>query len=146
MQNNVNMRKLLFVVLLLLGSMGISAQLTQTWVGMPDSICPYLSTQHRKHMIDAAIKGTFDTIPNLLEGKSYVEMVDIQQNAMRVRMTENMTMEITCDESSVTVIQTICAPICSTLTRVYTTDWVLTKQEISQWDPELTEEEQKQYF
>lgn len=140
------MRKLTFVILLLLGSLSMSAQLTQAWIDMPDSICPYLNTQQRKHMIDTAIKGTLDTVNNLLDGKSYVEAISIKENTMRVRLTENMVMEISVDDETITVFQTICAPACSTLTRIYTTDWVFKKQELGEWTPQLSEEEQILYF
>lgn len=140
------MRKLTISFLILLGSLNVSAQLMQTWIGMPDSICPYLSSQQRKHMVDAAVRNTFDTITNLLDGKSYVEAISIKENSMRVRLTDNMSIEITCTDSFITIEQVICAPLCSTLTRVYTTDWVLTEQKISEWNPELTEEEKKVYL
>jgi len=113
---------------------------------MPDSLCPYLNIQQRKFMLDYALRGSFDTIPNQLQGRSCIELFDPQNDVLRVRLTSSLTAELRAGADTITLVETICAPICSTLTRKYNYAWILLGESLSPWDAEQTEEEKKQLF
>ena len=55
-------------------------------------------------------------------------------------------MQIRADQDTVTVVQTLCAPLCSTTTRQYNYAWFLLGETRSKWDAELTDEEKEQLF
>lgn len=147
------MRKALLIGLLLCVSLFTRAQIAQVWIGMPDSLCPYLNVQQRKLLLDNAVKGVFDSIPNQLGGTSQMESLDKANNSLRVRLSKSLTMQLTLHldtlqlaGSTVEIEQTLCAPICATLTRQYSLTWTLLSQTMSKWDAELTDEEKEQLF
>ena len=146
------MRKAFFIAFLLL-ALGVQAQVAQVWIGMPDSLCPYLNVQQRKLLYDNALKGVFDSIPNQLGGSSQMELLDKTNNSLRVRLSRSLTMQLALRvdtlqpaNSTIEIEQTLCAPICSTLTRQYTLSWTLLAATMSKWDAELTDEEKEQLF
>ena len=139
------MRKAWFIALLLL-ALTAQAQVAQVWVSMPDSLCPYLSAQHRKVLWEQAARGIFDTIPNQLGGRSYIASIDKENNALSVQLTRSMKMELTLQADTIVLTETVCAPLCSTLTRYYTYAWMLLSETRSKWDAEQTDEEKEQLF
>lgn len=139
------MRKTLVIGLLML-AFTAQAQIEQVWVSMPDSLCPYLNVQQRKFMLDYALRGSLDTIPNQLQGRSCIEQLDRTHNILRVRLTSALTAELQAGTDTITLIETVCAPLCSTLTRHYNYAWMLLGESRSAWDAEQTEEEKKQLF
>jgi len=147
------MRKIVFILFLTLTSLAAQAQIAQVWVGMPDSLCPYLNIKQRKLLLDNALKGVFDSIPNQLGGSSRMESVDKVNNSVSVRLTRAMTMQVSLlvdtmqvENSVIQVDQTVCAPICSTLSRQYSLSWVLLAETRSPWDAEVSDEEKEQLF
>jgi hypothetical protein len=111
---------------------------------MPDSVCPYMDAKQRAQLTADAVKGVYDTIPNRLGGKSWIENND--ENSVTYRFTPSMTMQVTAQQDTITVIETLCAPICSNLTRHYNYAWILLGEVRSKWDAELTDEEKEQLF
>lgn len=116
------------------------------WIFMPDSLCPYLTSQHRRMLCDQASRGVYDTIPNQLGGQSWIESLDNDNALLRVRLTNALTMELSLRQDTVVLAETVCAPLCSTITRTYNLSWVLLSETRSPWDAEQTEEERRQLF
>lgn len=139
------MRKAWFIALLLL-ALSAQAQVAQVWVSMPDSLCPYLNAQHRKVLWEQAARGVFDTIPNQLGGQSFITAIDKENNVLSVQLTQSMTMELTLQTDTIVLTETVCAPLCSTLTRRYNYAWMLLSETHSPWDAEQTDEEKEQLF
>ena len=147
------MKRALLIGLLAVVSLCTRAQIAQVWVGMPDSLCPYLNIQQRKMLLDNALKGIFDSIPNQLGGSSQIEAVDKANNSIRVRLTRSLTMQLSLqvdtlqlENTTIRLEQTLCAPICSTLIRQYSLSWVLQDETRSLWDAEQSDEEKEQLF
>lgn len=147
------MRKALLIGFLLIVSLFTHAQIAQVWIGMPDTLCPYLNMHQRKLLFDNASKGVFDSIPNQLGGSSQMESLDKTENSLRVRLSRSLTMRLTLRidslqlaNSTIELEQVLCAPICSTLTRQYSLSWKLLTESKSKWDAELTDEEKEQLF
>ena len=147
------MRRAFLIGLLVTASLFTHAQIAQVWIGMPDSLCPYLNIQQRKLLLDNALKGVFDSIPNQLGGSSQMEAVDKANNSLRVRLTRSLTMQLSLrvdtlhlENSTIQLEQTLCAPICSTLFRQYSLSWILLAQTRSKWDAEQSDEEKEQLF
>jgi len=147
------MRKIAFILFLTLTSLAAQAQIAQVWVGMPDSLCPYLNIQQRKLLLDNALKGVFDSIPNQLDGSSQMVSLDKDNNSISIRLTHSLTMQLLLqvdtmqvENSTIQLEQTVCAPICSTLSRQYSLSWVLLSETRSKWDAEVSDEEKEQLF
>ena len=139
------MRKVFFIAFLLL-ALGVQAQVAPMWIIMPDSLCPYLTSQHRKLLCEQAFRGVYDTIPNQLGGHAYIESLDKDNTLLRVRLTNSLTMELSLRQDTVILAETVCAPLCSTVTRTYNLSWMLLSETRSPWDAEQTEEERRQLF
>lgn len=122
----------------------ISSLLVSAIFTMPDSVCPYLDSQQRFTLATQATKGVYDTIPNKLGGRSWVE--ERTEQSVTYRLTPSLTMQVEAKADTIIVVETICAPICSTLTRQYSLSWALLSETISKWDAELTDEEKEQLF
>ena len=122
----------------------IASLLVSAIFTMPDSVCPYLDSQQRFTLAAQATKGIYDTIPNKLGGRSWVE--ERTEQSVTYRLTPSLTMQIQADKDTVTVVETLCAPLCSTLTRQYNYAWILLTEVRSKWDAELTDEEKEQLF
>lgn len=122
----------------------ISTLLISAVYMMPDSLCPYLNSQQRVLLLTDAAKGVYDTIPNQLGGRSWIE--ESSDSTVTFHLTHSMTMTLEASADTVTVIQTLCAPICSFTTRTYNKDWNLLYETRSKWEAEQTDEEKEQIF
>ena len=140
------MRRLVLIGIVALCTLMVRAQIAEIWVSMPDSVCPYLNAQQRKQMFDRAMNGVFVPTVNQLNGTSLIEAVDLPGNTLRVRYSQVQVTEIQAGNDTIVIIDHVCAPVCSTLTRRYNYAWMLLSAERSKWDAELTDEEKEQLF
>ena len=122
----------------------IASLLVSAIFTMPDSVCPYLDSQQRFTLAAQATKGVYDTIPNKLGGRSWVE--ERTEQSVTYRLSPSLTMQVVAKADTIIVIESICAPLCSTLTRQYDYTWGLLDMTRSRWDAELTDEEKQQLF
>ena len=122
----------------------ISTLLISAVYMMPDSICPYLNSQQRVLLLTDATKGVYDTIPNQLGGRSWVE--ESSDQTVTFHLTSSLTMKLEASTDTITVTQTLCAPICSSTTRTFNNSWILLYETRSKWDAEQTDEEKEQIF
>lgn len=122
----------------------ISSLLLAAVSTVPDTLCPYLNTQQRVLLAADATKGVYDTIPNQLGGRAWVEA--LSEQSVTFRLTPSLTMQVDAGSDTLTVTQTCCAPICSSITRQYDYSWNLLSITRSQWDAEQTDEEREQLF
>ena len=97
-------------------------------------------------MFDRAMNGVFVPTVNQLNGTSLIEAVDLPGNTLRVRYSQVQVTEIQAGNDAIVIIDHVCAPVCSTLTRRYNYAWMLLSAERSKWDAELTDEEKEQLF
>ena len=118
----------------------------EAWLSMPDSLCPFLSHQHRLQMLQYAKAGLSDTLENKFEGRSYIDSLDLSGNYLSVQLTPNLHFSLHTADSIITIEQVVCAPICNATTCVYSTDWRLIRREKQPWQIEQTAEDTIQYF
>ena len=118
----------------------------EAWVSMPDSLCPFLSHQHRLQMLQYAKAGLSDTLENKFEGRSYIDSLDLSGNYLSVQLTPNLHFSLHTADSIITIEQVVCAPICNATTCVYSADWRLIRREKQPWKIEQTAEDTIQYF
>lgn len=153
------MKKILLLIWLTASCLCAQAQVAEAWITMPDSLCPFLTEQQRLSMLQYAKAGLTDTIANQFEGKSYLDSVDLQHNYISAQITGNMQMELTTEDKIVAeegdeaiaecvyrIRTTVCAPLCSTITKWYNRLWELIRSEKEPWDIERTEEDRMQHF
>ena len=118
----------------------------EAWLSMPDSLCPFLSHQHRLQMFQYAKAGLSDTLENKFEGRSYIDSLDLSGNYLSVQLTPNLHFSLHTADSIITIEQVVCAPICNATTCVYSADWRLIRREKQPWQIEQTAEDTIQYF
>ncbi|MCQ2335295.1 MAG: DUF3256 family protein [Paludibacteraceae bacterium] len=117
------MKRLLNICIFALFSIMMQAQIAELWIGMPDSLCPYLSQQQRYYLIQYAKQGTIDTVSNNMQGRTYIDTLDVQHDYLRVQMTQKMTWELRTDSSTYSIRTTVCTPKCASITRYYSPLW-----------------------
>jgi len=145
------MKRLALISLLIVSCVCSRAQIAEVWLSMPDSLCPYLNEQQRLSMLQFAKAGLTDTIENQLEGTTYFDSVALDRNYIAVQMTSNLQVVLTIDKAAdgseqLCMRQTICAPICSTITTWYDFAWNMLRREKEPWEIEQTDEERQQLF
>ena len=118
----------------------------EAWLSMPDSLCPFLSHQHRLQMLQYAKACLSDTLENKFEGRSYIDSLDLSVNYLSVQLTPNLHFSLHTVDSIITIEQVVCAPICNATTCVYSADWRLIRREKQPWKIEQTAEDTIQYF
>lgn len=102
-------------------------------------------------MLQIAKAGLTDTIENQLEGRTYFDSIALDRNYLAVQMTPNLQAVLTIDKAAdgseqICLRETVCAPVCSTITTWYDFAWNMLRREREPWDIEQTEEEKQQLF
>ncbi len=100
----------------------------QLFVSMPDSLCPYMDMKQRVLMLEYANQKMTDSVENIYGGKSVVTNLD--ENYISVSISEGFTIELLTDSEGYYLIQTACAPICSSIVKRYTGNWVFLQQTV----------------
>lgn len=152
------MKRFAIIVLLAISSLGLRAQIAEAWISMPDSVCPFLSEQQRLSMMQYAKAGLTDTVVNLLDGKTYLDSINLQAGYISAQMTANMTLEMALESQAadasadaattevIRITKTVCAPICSTIVTWYDFAWNVIKREKQPWSIDQTDEDRLQHF
>lgn len=125
-------RVLIYITILLFGlSLRLSAQESvkdapHVFALMPDDICPYLSMQQRLYIARYIHRGIIDTVPNILEGKSYATFYNESDNTLGIQVTKNLHWTITAGQDTVSIVESLCAPRCAHTVFTYRlNDWRL---------------------
>lgn len=119
---------------LILGITFLSAQEAKTYfVNMPDSLSPLLTAVNRADCVDFLENNMKAEVVNRFGEKS--EMTELSSDYVRMQMTTQSSwqMKLLALNDSTHVIcevRTVCAPVCDSSIRFYTTDW----QELSAAD------------
>lgn len=142
------MKKRLVIWLIALSACAAYGQtsVAEAWLSMPDSLCPFLSQQHRLQLLQYAKAGLTDTIQNRFEGRSYIDSIDLSGNYLSLQLTPNLHFSLQTADSLITIEQVICAPICNATTCIYSADWRLIRKEKQPWQIEQNAEDSLQYF
>ncbi len=112
-------------IILFLGSwllaLGSFAQINvhEAFIAMPDTLCPFLDVQQRAFLANVA--SVSDTIPNRLNGKSAV--IERTEQALRVHIADGVEYSLLVQNDTINFIQTVCAPVCASIVKQYTSDW-----------------------
>lgn len=117
------LNRILFITLFVASSCLIKAQLTapQLFVSMPDSLCPYFDMRTRLLMVEYFNESVHDSVENVYDGKSCV--INKTDKYIKVHVADGFTMELIADTTSFYLIQTACAPICSSIVKHYFDYW-----------------------
>ena len=131
------MKNLLFVFVLLSGSLGNYAQeamtISKLFQQMPDSLMPYLTKNNRLDMVDFMEAGMKAEVDNMLEGHS--EMVYLSSDSLCINMSPalQVTMKLIKSDSHYISVQKIYQKDnCQTekTVSVYSSDWQLLKSSV----------------
>ncbi|MBR1809166.1 MAG: DUF3256 family protein [Paludibacteraceae bacterium] len=158
-------RRGLTALFLVLTTVYVSAQLpvAQRFLSIPDTLCPYLDMKQRVMLLEYANHNTTDSVENIFGGKSIV--LSKADNCLELQVADGFTMTILADSASFLLIQTACAPLCSSIVKRYVANWIyveelkpdkqcmLPKAEVidgrlswSDQTPLLLDDEEKKYY
>ena len=137
----LNINKLVFFSLLIFNiNFGVQAQdIIKYFTDMPAYLLPSLESSHKLELIENYQKTGKDTLENLFGGKVTLLDLDTVADYISIRTTSVSRFEMMLfqreDKSSfITVINTVCAPVCSSYIHFYDTEWKEIKMEFSKFD------------
>lgn len=107
MLNVIARLRAVVIVIVVLLSCAMKAQVAEAFLSMPDTICPYLSTQQRVHLVQYAKAGVFSPIPNRFDGEARVDSINLSANYIALHVTSNTRWEITTLAGMICLRQTI---------------------------------------
>ncbi len=114
------LKRSLFILLLGVSFIGnAKISLHDAFISMPDTLCPFLEIQQRSFL--ANVSSLSDTIPNRLNGETAV--IERTEQMLRVFITEGVEYDLLLQNDTIIFIQTVCAPICSSVVKQYDSNW-----------------------
>ena len=101
----------------------MSAQsIKQTFLSMPDTLCPFFSPQQRLQLLRLYDAQAPDSLVNLFGTKSKITFLTEQQLTMSI--TNDVEYQLLQKADTTYFIQTVCAPICSSVVKAYIANWM----------------------
>lgn len=136
-----NINKLVFFSLLIFNiNFGVQAQdIIKYFTDMPAYLLPSLESSHKLELIENYQKTGKDTLENLFGGKVTLLDLDTVADYISIRTTSVSRFEMMLfqreDKSSfIAVINTVCAPVCSSYIHFYDTEWKEIRMEFPKFD------------
>lgn len=137
----LNINKLVFFSLLIFNiNFGVQAQdIIKYFTDMPAYLLPSLESSHKLELIENYQKTGKDILENLFGGKVTLLDLDTVADYISIRTTSVSRFEMMLfqreDKSSfIAVINTVCAPVCSSYIHFYDTEWKEIRMEFSKFD------------
>ena len=137
----LNINKLVFFSLLVFNiNFGVQAQdIIKYFTDMPAYLLPSLESSHKLELIENYQKTGKDTLENLFGGKVTLLDLDTVADYISIRTTSVSRFEMMLfqreDKSSfIAVINTVCAPVCSSYIHFYDTEWKEIRMEFPKFD------------
>ena len=137
----LNINKLVFFSLLIFNiNFGVQAQdLIKYFTDMPAYLLPSLESSHKLELIENYQKTGKDTLENLFGGKVTLLDLDTVADYISIRTTSVSRFEMMLfqreDKSSfIAVINTVCAPVCSSYIHFFDTEWKEIRMEFPKFD------------
>lgn len=117
------MRRIVAIFLLAGSVLTLKAQLTvsEAFVTMPADLFPYLNTKQRLYLLEYAKAGSTDSIINLFDEPTSVPAY--QPDMLGIKVAEGVEYDLLLKGDTIIFIQTVCAPICSSIVKVYDKKW-----------------------
>ena len=114
------------MVALLSGIPALAQQVRESFINMPDTLCPLLTKINREDFIDFLDSNMKAEVNNRLGGKS--EMTRLAADFLEVKMTAQSTFQLKVLQKSdgsqlLCAVSTVCGPACDSHIQFYTTDW-----------------------
>ena len=137
----LNINKLVFFSLLIFNiNFGVQAQdIIKYFTDMPAYLLPSLESSHKLELIENYQKTGKDTHENLFGGKVTLLDLDTVADYISIRTTSVSRFEMMLfqreDKSSfIAVINTVCAPVCSSYIHFFDTEWKEIRMEFPKFD------------
>ena len=137
----LNINKLVFFSLLIFNiNFGVQAQdIIKYFTDMPAYLLPSLESSHKLELIENYQKTGKDILENLFGGKVTLLDLDTVADYISIRTTSVSRFEMMLfqreDKSSfIAVINTVCAPVCSSYIHFYDTEWKEIRMEFPKFD------------
>ena len=129
-----------FSFIILLAGFNLQAQnVISYFTDMPAYLLPSLESSHKLELIENYQKTGKDTLENLFGGKVTLLDLDTVADYISIRTTSVSRFEMMLfqreDKSSfIAVINTVCAPVCSSYIHFYDTEWKEIRMEFPKFD------------
>ena len=129
-----------FSFIILLAGFNLQAQnVISYFTDMPAYLLPSLESSHKLELIENYQKTGKDTLENLFGGKVTLLDLDTVADYISIRTTSVSRFEMMLfqreDKSSfITVINTVCAPVCSSYIHFFDTEWKEIRMEFPKFD------------
>ena len=91
------------------------------FIQMPDSICPYVDQHARMRMLELYRANDIIGVDNFTGGKSRVTELTDKHISVKISDQYKFTIFVRADDWL--FIETACAPVCSSIARIYTDQW-----------------------
>lgn len=91
------------------------------FVQMPDSLCPYIDRQARMRMLELYRANDTIGVDNFTGGKS--QITELTDRHITVKVSDSYSYTIYVRSDDWLYIETACAPICSSIAKIYTSNW-----------------------
>ena len=129
-----------FSFVILLAGFNLQAQnVIKYFTDMPGYLLPSMESSHKLELIENYQKTGKDTLENLFGGKVTLLDLDTVADYISIRTTSVSRFEMMLfqreDKSSfITVINTVCAPVCSSYIHFFDTEWKEIRMEFPKFD------------
>lgn len=94
----------------------------ETFVSMPDSLCPFLTPQQRLTLVKYAEAQANDSVENLFGGYSSIRVS--QENYLTCSVAEGVNYTLLLQADTIVFVQTVCAPLCASQVARYVANWI----------------------
>lgn len=126
MKKKLSTLVLLLLALAALPTPAVAQRVAAYFVILPNHLLPTLSVNSRKDMIDFARSGKFNYVKNELGGTS--RLSELQENRVTVELSNASALQLqllqTTDSTTlVAMINTLCAPACTSTLTLYDLNW-----------------------
>ncbi len=91
------------------------------FVGMPDTLFPYISRRNRNYLIEMSKAGGHEYVDNSFGGRSTLYI--ISNKHIQVKISEEVSFDMLVYEGGYLWLTTICSPKCYSQGTLYTDNW-----------------------
>lgn len=119
----------LMLIVVFCSAWSVAQTIEKVFLDMPFALNPILDAQQRLELLEYAKAGMADSIVNKFGAWSYMPEVDTKRGYLRFSLAKGTEMELLLVRQPndsvchIGMIETVCAPICSSIVSLYDTAW-----------------------
>lgn len=127
----------IILVCLLCLEIGHAASVMDAFITIPDTVCPYFTAEQRMQLITPPYR----PVRNVLEGQSQLDSISADAQYMRITFSNGFNIELQVIANQQYLLkENICAPVCTSVSRIYTSEWILVNKKVTEWQDAESQE------